>query len=506
MSNIDEEILRARITDPKIAKLAKILMNYGDEEKPGLYVIRSTESCVFCPGKKQIYCADMFWGYPRYVYNNGEYYKENIAGKRISLTRGTLIKNICKNAGHSFDEYDDDGKLITIGSATEAQKVSQCISAARANGEYKNGGNRFDARRQVSVNGTSSDWVQQDANMLFKTGDYLFSVPVHGKTNDYTVTIIILNFLELLNKELKNRQFAVPTFQSAVMQGMNSKDIKVSCQCADWLHRGSYVATVNGVNAGRPENRPAIKTNPQNKEIYCKHILSVLQSKVWAARVARTLFNYIIEVWKSKKLMFDKIIRPALGDITDEKILSKPEKSQTQEVQDSEISSNQTTAQEAVNTYYEGRQVFDEDQEFMLSIVADNGTDIRPYVTPENTPDQILELGEQVNNGTDIGLVQKLAAEPTLPYRTMKVICEASREGTQLYEHRYLSPDVLQQVVRGVKLGVPVDKTALKGFNSRQIEQLIRAYLIDTTLYDKICRTDITYNKMRDIIAGRASI
>lgn len=496
-----EEIAKTAFTNPVAIKLANIIMTYGNANQDGDYIMRGAFITSFSPSRKRICVADAIWGAPRYVYDGYSVYKENIEKRRAPATMSTIVKYVCQEAGgQKISDFTDDGKRIEQTTAsTEAQKAGDIVSRAKAAGSYKNGGSRFDARTQVKVDGGSNEWVQQDVNMLFKTGDYLFSVPVHGKTNDYAVTIIIVGFLDLLNATLKNRQFAVPTFQSAVMQGMSSNNVKVSCQCGDWLHRGSYIATVNGTNAGRPESRPAIKTNPQNKEIYCKHILSVLSSKIWATRVARTLFNYIIEVWKTKRPLFDKLIRPALNDITDEKILSKPEKTEQPEPVISETSSNSAST-ESVNTYYEGRQVFDEDQEFMLSIVSDGGMDIRPYVTPENTPDQILELGEQANSGTDISLIQKLASEPTLSYRAMQVICNASKENIDLYEYRYLSPDVLQQVLRGVKLGVPVDKIALKGFNYKQIEQLVRAYRIDVKLYEHLVENKFDYNKMREEI------
>ncbi|MCM1323024.1 MAG: SWIM zinc finger family protein [Acetobacter sp.] len=558
-------------------------------------------------------------------------------------------------------------------SSFEAQKASAFVAQGKQLPKYKNGGNRFDSRKQTSLDSASSGWVEQDANMLFKTGNYLFSIPVHGKTDDYTITIQIDKFLDKLNQALAKSQFSVPTFQKVLMAAISTDDIKASCTCPDWAYRFGHAMTLSDDNAGRPEARPAPITNPNNQKGCCKHILYVLSNKLWTTKVARTLFNYIVDIWKNKKQLFDRIIRPALNDITDEKILSKPEKvveqpteqpqaqdqaaqspdgeqpaatdgahesyegisveqravdmfgvtyqpafcgyvlrdgrmldfsaGQGRRVQDhreigkvytdetfeytsdaivkfvhdtgairvdyqsgsieidvsfvptdkqydrltyfirkgdrcsldfsdgsrllksyyfDEKSANyvrvlnvirhyfntgkfaeDSAATEAVNSYYDGKQVFDEDQEFALSICREIGADVQPYVTPENTPEQIEELGQAYKNGLPAEVLVQLT-DPLLSYKAIEIIARAyTKNNVDLLPYKTFAPDALEQILRGKLLGVPLDKIALKGFNSRQIEQLVRAYKISPALYNKICDRSISYNRMRDIIAGR---
>lgn len=558
----------------------------------------------------------------------------------------------------------------------EAQRASQFVAQGKALPKYKNGGNRFDARKQVSLDSASSDWANQDANMLFKTGDYLFSIPVHGKTDDYTITVRIDRFLDRLNEALKAKQFSVPTFQQVLMNSMNNDQLKCCCSCDDYKYRWAHSSTLADNNAGRPEGRPSPITNPNNVQGCCKHILYTFSNKLWATKVARNLFNYIIDIWKNKRQLFDRIIRPALNDITDEKILSKPEKPKEQPVQQKQAQDTATTkpdgqntvasqvaesgahesfdapdmltlakkqfgitykpalagficpdgdmldfsfegyrdkdhrdiaqiypdevkfdtnsaymadfmhktgcirvdyesgsiniditheptkqqyerltsfirrdnqvsldlddgsktiygafwddpkdlspariigiikdyfksgklpkaADEAINSFYAGNTQFDDDQEFALSVCREIGADVGPYVTPENTPDQIEELGQAYKNGLPVEKLKELS-NPSLSHRVIRIIAEAyTKHRIDLSPYKTFAADALEQIVRGKLLGVPLDKIALKGFNGRQIEQLVRAYKMSPDIYNKICDRSISYNKMRDIIAGR---
>lgn len=399
-------------------------------------------------------------------------------------------------------------------SATEAQRANQFLAQSRQKKYKGSTRSRYDARSDVSVNGGAREWVEQDANMLFKTGNYLFTVPVHGKTADYSVVIKILDFLPRLNKALETKQFSVPTFQSVLMDSMNNDMMQTSCSCPDWRYRSSYQSTVNDDNSGRPENRPARITNPTGEKYCCKHINYVLSRKLWATKAARNLFNYIIDIWKNKKVLFDRIIRPALNNITDEKILSKPEKKQenpfTQENQqspaqtvlDTQQNAEGSNATESLYSSYTGRTEFDEDQQFVLEILRNDSVDITPYVTPENTPEQILSLGQAFKRGLSGDQIQ-LLAEADVSYRAIEIVADAAEHGIDLLPYRTFAPDALEQILRGALLGVPLKKIALQGFNGRQIEQLVRAYRMSPALYEKICDNRINYNKMRDIIAGR---
>lgn len=534
--------------------------------------------------------------------------------------------------------------------AVEAQRVSSFVAQGQQFPSYKTKqGSRYDARTQVSLNSASNGWVEQDINMLFKTGDYLFTVPVTGKTNNYSVTIELISFLDKLNDALKTQSFTVPTFQQVLMNALLSEDVKCSCTCPDYIYRFSFVSTLNDDNSGRPQAVPAPITNPANTKGSCKHILHVLTNRTWVPRVARNLFNYIIDIWKNKRSLFDQIIRPALNDITDDKILGKfkskiqeevIEKIDAQGVTESldeqavvyfgttyspklagfilpdgqmldfsagqgyrcmdhrdiselyeDVEENEGSieksgtdylidfmhrtgairvdfeshlididiahkptdiqydklsyfidrggetgldlsdrgivvasvmyegrnsnpvriigdiknyfktkklpqvATEAVNSYYAGNQLYSPDQEFALAICEEIGADVRPYVTPENTPEQIEEIGQAYKSGVPFEVVQKLS-DPTIPYITIRVIAEGVLKGIDLLPYASFAPDVLEEILKGCVDGVPIDKLALPDFTGRQVQQLAKAYKIDPQLYIKVCNPKLSYLDM----------
>lgn len=569
--------------------------------------------------------------------------------------------------------------------ANEAKAASTLVAQGKKAGKYKSKpGDRNAARLQTKFEGSSVDWFSQDTNMLFKTGRYLFSVPVQGTTDLYTVTIEIADFLPLLEKALQTNPFNVPTFQKTLTQALRNSKIKVACTCSDFIYRWQYTATINDTNAGRPENRPAVVTNPTSQEGYCKHILMVLQNRAFAAKIARNLFNYVFDLWKKNRPLFDRIIRPGLN-ITDEFIENRPIKpryapkvsqTQTPENDSPEASSDSATehlngtmlnyvkpvaltseqldeakslalvsmsqtidddvlisledcdyielvynkeklvgclfgniaplldssfveshikkvagdskagflellaidsefrgfgigrkltenfthfigdlvvylgthkslnygfydalgfhriadwpdgplgyvfssntskmkalkkcffsfspsaATEDVNSYYQGRTTYDDDQNFMLEVARDSGVDISLFVTPENTPEQMSELVTALQEGATNSLLHALS-DPSLPPVSISILARAARQKVNLLPYRDFAPDVLVQLLRGAKYKIPLDKLALRGFNGRQIEQLISAYLKSKALYKELVDTRLNYQQMRDRI------
>ena len=536
--------------------------------------------------------------------------------------------------------------------ATEAQRASSFVSQGQRFPKYKTKqGSRYDARTQVSLNSASNGWVEQDINMLFKTGDYLFTVPVRGKTNNYNVTIELIKFLDKLNAALRTQTFTVPTFQQVLMNALLSEDMKCSCTCPDYTYRFSYVSSLNDDNSGRPQGVPAPITNPTNTEGSCKHILHILTNRTWVPRVARNLFNYIMDIWKNKRNLFDQIIRPALADITDDKILGKFKSEVPEEViekidaqgvtesldeqavvhfgttyspklagfilpdgqmldfsagqgrrcmdhrdvselyenfeeDESSIEKSGTdylidfmhktgairvdfeshlididiahspteeqyqklvyfidrggetsldlsdrglvvasviyegknsnpiriindiksyfktkkipqVANESVSYYYAGNQFYSPDQEFALAICEEIGADVRPYVTPENTPEQIEEIGQAYKNGVPFEVVQKLS-DPSIPYITIRIIADGALKGVDLLPYSSFAPDALEEILKGHNEGVPVEKLALPDFTAKQIQQLAKAYVLSPELYDKLCHPEISYLEMAD--------
>lgn len=180
------------------------------------------------------------------------------------------------------------------------------------------GTTRYERRRKQHINGSLKTFNRIDMNALFK-GDMLsIIIPVSGETDDYDVEILFEGVCSDIKDEIKRNKnkLEYKCVYRAIMSDIDKQDIYISCTCSDFKYRFSYWATKGKYNGGKPELRPANKTNPNNsKGIGCKHILKVLSELDWALKLATTIYNYIIYMKDNYNRKFVDIIYPALYDI-----------------------------------------------------------------------------------------------------------------------------------------------------------------------------------------------
>lgn len=82
---------------------------------------------------------------------------------------------------------------------------------------------------------------------------------------------------------------------SATVFALDSVDMRVNCDCADFAYRFSYIATQKKYNLDFEENRPATRTNPNNKGSVCKHLAGALTSPSrYQLQVVRDLTKLLI--------------------------------------------------------------------------------------------------------------------------------------------------------------------------------------------------------------------
>ena len=115
---------------------------------------------------------------------------------------------------------------------------------------------------------------------------------------------------------------------------------------------------------------------------------------------------------------------------------------------------------------------FDEDQELMLQIVKEDGHDVSDYVTPDNSPEQIFELGESVGLGIP---PQKIAlmADPGVSFMAIQVVNKAWKKRIDLTKYLpWADPFVLNQAILGAQKGINPDLFIKRGYDHRQIEQM----------------------------------
>lgn len=142
---------------------------------------------------------------------------------------------------------------------------------------------------------------------------------IETKVGDYNCIVSYQGVLTRLKDILKIQPKPNVTLQSiikAMSSAFDDTDIKVDCNCGDFVYRFAYWATKFGYKYGKPENRPAKITNPKDKKgAMCKHLTSLLSNKRWLVKVASIVNDYI----KQNSNLF----RDALGLSDDEFIVNK---------------------------------------------------------------------------------------------------------------------------------------------------------------------------------------
>lgn len=124
------------------------------------------------------------------------------------------------------------------------------------------------------------------------------SIVVTNRVGNYYDTIEledILYWVGLYVEESKDKKMGIKIAEKALLGAADGMDIKIDCNCGDFVYRFAYQATILGYKYGKPENRPANITNPNNYGSMCKHLIAMLSNKQWLRQVASTLNDWIIE-------------------------------------------------------------------------------------------------------------------------------------------------------------------------------------------------------------------
>ena len=203
---------------------------------------------------------------------------------------------------------------------TEATRT-QLIAKSKKGKGYRNSskGNRWVRKNKCSVASTVKDYNKIDMNTFWKQ-DYLkVGVAVLGETDAYMVNIEFKNALKNLSEKVKanKNKLDLKLIYDSLLLSLNSSDVKIDCDCADYKYRFKAWATKNGYNAGAPETRDAKITNPQdNLGAACKHILCVLNNAKWLNQVASVINNYANYCKDNMELNYKKYIFPKIYGIS----------------------------------------------------------------------------------------------------------------------------------------------------------------------------------------------
>ena len=176
------------------------------------------------------------------------------------------------------------------------------------------GKQRFKRRTKSKVQNTVRAMNAIDMDKLFKKDILTIDIPVRGETDDYTVKISYVGFLELVRKEVERSGICtLREISRAAINAFNSNDIFIDCSCPDFAFRFRYFRTKQKQNSAQPENRPSNITNPNDTlGSACKHTVLVLSNNSWVLRAARVIWAYINYMEKHYERLYADVIYPAI--------------------------------------------------------------------------------------------------------------------------------------------------------------------------------------------------
>ena len=113
-----------------------------------------------------------------------------------------------------------------------------------------------------------------------------------GKYWDTVELEDVLYWIQYEAEKNKDNQVNVKTIATAILEAIDAMEIKVDCTCGDFVYRFAYAATQGKYKYGKPENRPAKITNPNNYGALCKHLVAMLSNKKWMQQVATPVMDW----------------------------------------------------------------------------------------------------------------------------------------------------------------------------------------------------------------------
>lgn len=198
---------------------------------------------------------------------------------------------------------------------------NQLLVKSRKGASYKDAskGNRWTAKSKSKVANAVKDYNKIDMDTFWKKDKLTFKIKIEGETDTYFVTVEFTNILEKIESRIRQNKnkLEIKCIYDALLQALNSSDVKVDCTCPDFKYRFRVWATKNDYNAGDAENREAKITNPSdNLGAACKHILCALNNAEWLQKIASVINNYINYCKDNMEYNYSRFIFPKLYGMT----------------------------------------------------------------------------------------------------------------------------------------------------------------------------------------------
>lgn len=211
----------------------------------------------------------------------------------VTIITNSGYDGVITNNNHWYVIYRDINKVHILnenrkfGNKNKLEEVSRNDMLAKAKSQTITRYNKAPGYKGFSI-------VDIDTTSVFTTN----SLRVTCRVGDYWDTVEMENILYWIQVEAEknpNYQINTKAITAAIMNSIDGMDIKVDCTCPDFKYRFAYMATKLGYKYGKPENREAKITNPNDYGSICKHLISMLSNKKWLQQVTSTVMDFIVK-------------------------------------------------------------------------------------------------------------------------------------------------------------------------------------------------------------------
>lgn len=211
----------------------------------------------------------------------------------VTIITNSGYDGVITNNNHWYVIYRDINKVHILnenrkfGNKNKLEEVSRNDMLAKAKSQTITRYNKAPGYKGFSI-------VDIDTTSVFTTN----SLRVTCRVGDYWDTVEMENILYWIQVEAeKNQNYQINTkgITAAIINSIDGMDIKVDCTCPDFKYRFAYMATKLGYKYGKPENREAKITNPNDYGSICKHLISMLSNKKWLQQVTSTVMDFIVK-------------------------------------------------------------------------------------------------------------------------------------------------------------------------------------------------------------------
>lgn len=211
----------------------------------------------------------------------------------VTIITNSGYDGVITNNNHWYVIYKDINKVHILnenrkfGNKNKLEEVSRNDMLAKAKSQTITRYNKAPGYKGFSI-------VDIDTTSVFTTN----SLRVTCRVGDYWDTVEMENILYWIQVEAEknpNHQINTKGITAAIMNSIDGMDIKVDCTCPDFKYRFAYMATKLGYKYGKPENREAKITNPNDYGSICKHLISMLSNKKWLQQVTSTVMDFIVK-------------------------------------------------------------------------------------------------------------------------------------------------------------------------------------------------------------------